>query len=79
MSARKRKKTGNMSEIWKTLAYISQFGISMIVPIVLCFFVGFWLDNKLGTSYIAIILFFVGAVAGARNVYLLAKKYFGNK
>lgn len=79
MSARKRKKTGNMSEIWKTLAYISQFGISMIVPIALCFFAGFWLDNKLGTSYIAIILFFVGAVAGARNVYLLAKKYFGNK
>jgi hypothetical protein len=35
------------------------------------------LDKWLGTSFIAVVLFFVGALAGGRNVYLLAKKYFG--
>ena len=49
----------------------------MLVPIAMCFFGGLLLDRWLGTSFIAIVLFFVGAIAGGRNVYLLAKKYFG--
>lgn len=77
MAARKRNDKTNMQEIMKVLTLVTQFGISMLVPIAMCFFGGLLLDRWLGTSFIAIVLFFVGAVAGARNVYLLAKKYFG--
>lgn len=76
MAPRKRNDKMNMREIVRLLTCITQFGISMLVPMAMCFFGGYLLDRWLGTSFIAIVLFFVGAVAGARNVYLLAKKYF---
>ncbi|MCR5508485.1 MAG: AtpZ/AtpI family protein [Lachnospiraceae bacterium] len=55
-----------------------QFGINMLVPIVLCTFLGIFLDGKLGTSYLVIILFFIGAAAGARNVYIFARRIFSS-
>ncbi len=45
----------------------------MIVPILLCTFVGIFLDRLFATSFIVIILFFLGAAAGFRNIYVLAK------
>lgn len=77
MAAGKKKDSNNMSEVFRVLTCVTQFGISMLVPIAMCFFGGLWLDKVLGTSFIAIVLFFVGAIAGARNVYVLAKKFFG--
>ena len=77
MAGRNQKDDNSMREIFKTLTCISQFGISMLVPIAMCFFAGLALDKWLGTSFIAIVLFFIGAVAGARNVYKLAKKFYG--
>ncbi len=77
MAARKRDDKMNIREISRVLVCISQFSVSMLVPIAMCFFGGLLLDRWLGTSFIAIVLFFVGAIAGGRNVYLLAKKYFG--
>ena len=77
MAPRKRENSGSVREFMKMITCVTQFGISMLVPVIMCFFVGLWLDKKLDTSYIAIVLFFVGAVAGARNVYILAKKYSG--
>ena len=62
--------------VYQALATISQFGISMLVPIFLCSFAGIFLDKKLGTSYFMVILFFVGALAGLRNVFLLARKIY---
>jgi len=66
-----KKSTG---EVVNNLILITQFGINMLVPIVLCFFAGIYLDKWLHTNFISIILFFVGALAGFRNVYILAKK-----
>ena len=66
----KGKKNSNI----RILAYISQFAINMLVPIFLCSAVGYYIDQKFGTSFFFIILFFVGAVAGARNIYILAKR-----
>ncbi len=77
MAARKRDDKINMREILKVLVCISQFSITMLVPIAMCFFGGLMLDKWLGTSFITVVLFFVGALAGGRNVYILAKKYFG--
>ncbi len=45
----------------------------MIVPILLCTFAGIFLDRLLGTSFIVIILFFIGALAGFRNIFVFAK------
>lgn len=73
-----KKKKWNKT-VYRSLALISQFGISMIVPICLCAFGGLWLDRKLGTNYWMVILFFVGALAGARNVYIMAHKIYGAK
>lgn len=52
---------------------ITQFGINMLVPIFLCTFLGIFIDKKLGTKFVVIILFFLGAAAGARNIYIFAK------
>lgn len=68
-----RKKQKYDKEVYKSMTLITQFGINMLVPIFLCTFIGIFLDKKLGTQFIVIILFFLGAAAGARNVYIFAK------
>ncbi|MDE5866846.1 MAG: AtpZ/AtpI family protein [Lachnospiraceae bacterium] len=55
---------------------ISQFGINMLVPIFLCSIIGIYIDKKCGTGIWVIILFFVGAAAGFRNVMKFAKKIY---
>ena len=74
----KRKRPYDRS-VFRALTLISQFGINMLVPIGLMTFLGVYLDKRLGTSYLVILLFFVGALAGGRNVYQMAKKFFGKK
>lgn len=56
---------------------VSQFAIHMLVPIGMCSYVGYLIDEKTGTSFMFVLLFFVGALAGGRNVYLLAQKISG--
>ena len=66
--------------VYQSLAVITQFGINMLVPIFLCFFAGLFLDRQLGTAFWFVLLFFVGALAGFRNIFILAKKiYEGDK
>lgn len=73
------KKRKVEKSVFRSLTLISQFGINMIVPVVMCMFIGIFLDNKLGTGYWAVILFFVGALAGFNSVYKMAKKIYGDK
>ena len=49
---------------------ISQVSISMLVPIFLCSMLGLWLRNQFGLP-VFLPLFFVGALAGMRNVYVM--------
>lgn len=65
--------------VFRSLTMITQFGINMIVPIFLCSFVGMWLDRKLGTSFFMVLMFFVGAVAGGRNVWVFARRIYTQK
>ena len=62
--------------VYRSLTQILQFGINMLVPILLCTFLGIYLDRLLGTSFIVIILFFLGAIAGGRNVYIFARQIY---
>ena len=45
----------------------------MLVPILLCTFLGIFLDRLFSTSFIVIIFFFLGAAAGFRNIYIFSK------
>lgn len=62
--------------VYRSLAMITQFGINMLVPIFALSFLGIFLDKNLDTSYWMIVLFFVGALAGGRNVYRMAKQIY---
>ncbi len=65
--------------VYRSMALVTQFGINMLVPIFMCTFLGIWLDNRFGTSWIMIVLFFVGAIAGFRNIYHMAKQIYDDK
>lgn len=71
------KKRKVEKSVFRSLTLITQFGINMIVPVVMCMLAGIYLDNRFHTNYWSVILFFVGALAGFNSVYKMAKKIFG--
>lgn len=62
--------------VYQSLMMITQFGINMLVPIFLCTFMGIEIDRYFETEVWAVILFFVGALAGFTNVFRFAKKIY---
>lgn len=66
---------GYKKSVYKSLAMISQVGIAMLVPIFLCCMLGLFLRNKFGIPAF-LPLFFVGALAGMRNVYIMLSAIF---
>ena len=65
--------------VYRSLVMITQFGLNMLVPIVLCTFAGNFINKKLGTSFFVIIFFFAGALAGFRNIFMFARKIYEDK
>lgn len=57
--------------VYRNFALILQLGISVIVPIGLCIFIGVLIDKKFNSNFI-IPLIFLGIAAGARNAYRIA-------
>ncbi len=68
-----RRKVSYDKKVYRTLALITQFGIDMLVPVGALSWLGYMLDRRFGTSFLMILLFFVGAAAGAQNVYRTVK------
>ncbi len=62
----------NRNIVVQTLSLISQLGISMVVPILLCTVLGVWLEKKM-TVPLTIPLIVLGVLAGARNVYVILR------
>lgn len=60
-------------ELVRCLSLVSQLGITMLTPVVLCVALGMWLDKKFSTCF-TLPLLILGVLAGARSAYLLAKK-----
>lgn len=60
-------------KIFQALALVTQFSLNMLVPIGMCMALGIWLDKKYDMSWVIIVLFFVGALAGITNIYKMAK------
>ena len=73
------RKKGYDRSVYRALALISQCGINMIVPVVLCGAVGVFLDRKLGTSWWTVILFFVGALAGLTGIFRMIRRIYVDK
>ena len=74
------KKRKVEKSVFRSLTLISQFGINMLVPIFLCSFGGWYLDKWFNTTFLFVVLFFVGALAGFRNIFIMARKiYEGDK
>ncbi len=63
-------------ETFQILALITQFGLIMIASVGMSTALGLWLDRRLGTSFITVVMFFIGAVAGGQGVYRLVKKLY---
>lgn len=77
--SRRMKRQGYNRSVYRSLTLITQFGINMLVPTLLCAFAGMCLDRWLDTSFWAVILFFVGALAGFTNIFRMAKRIFQDK
>lgn len=66
----------NNKEISKGIVMISQIGITMITPVLLCTFIGYQLDKRLSTNYWFIIFLILGFITSIRNVYILTKQFY---
>lgn len=67
-------KNGNY-KMYENLAYLSQIGFMMSVPIIGSLLFGIFLDNKLNTGYLFMVIFIIlGVSASFRNLYILTMK-----
>lgn len=57
-------------DVYRNMAMITQVGISMLSPIVLCVFIGYQLDERFGWHTVLPLLI-LGILAGCRNCWLL--------
>lgn len=62
--------------VYQSMILITQFGINMIVPILLCTGLGILIYEKTDMGIFIIPLFIIGALAGFRNCYIAAKKIY---
>ena len=67
------------NHVLQSLVMVTQFGINMLVPILLCTLLGVYIGEKFSIPIITVPLFVVGALAGFRNVFKLAKKVYEDK
>lgn len=60
-------------EVLVQLGMVTQLGVSMLAPVILCVFAGYWLDGRFGWHTV-IPLLILGILAGARNCWILVKQ-----
>lgn len=66
----------NNRKVFRVIPFIMQFGINMIVPILMCTMIGVWLGKKFDIPFIIVPLFIIGALAGATNIYKMVRKIY---
>ena len=71
----KRRKNDNRTT-FQTLALVSQLGLTMVVSIGMTSAIGIWLDKRLGTSWITILMFVMGTIAGGQSAYRMIRKIY---
>ncbi len=64
-------------KVMKALSLITQLALSMLVPILMCLFIGIVLDRLCATSPLFLLIFiFLGIGGGFRSVYMLTKSFY---
>lgn len=62
-------KNGNY-KIYENLVFVSQVGLMMALPIVICVIIGNYIDEKLGTGSIFLLVFIaLGVASSFLNLY----------
>ena len=62
--------------VYQSFTMVMQFGLNMIVPILMCTMLGVYIGERYDILFIVAPLFFIGALAGFSNIYKMAKKIF---
>jgi len=63
-------------KVVRTLALITQIGISMLCPILMMLWLGVWLEERFDIHFVLLFLL-LGIAAGFRNCYILIKNSTG--
>ena len=66
-------------EVMQNLAMVTQLGISMLAPIILCVFAGHWLDERFGFHSVIVLLLFGIAAGVLVACYLILKQLIPKK
>ncbi len=66
----------NKRGVFQAFTMVIQFGINMIVPIVMCTLFGVWIGEKFQIPVVTVPLFLMGALAGFRNIFIMAKRIY---
>lgn len=64
--------------VFQAFTMVIQFSLNMLVPIIMCTLFGVWLGNKFQIPVITVPLFLIGALAGFRNIFIMAKRIYMN-
>lgn len=59
--------------VFRSLAMVTQLGLSVVTPVFLCIFAGYQLDTRLGTKTMVPLLI-LGVLAGGRCAWVLARR-----
>jgi ATP synthase protein I len=61
---------------FKNLAYFSSIGFQVALPIIICFYIGSYLDENVfhSTPWATLVFLALGIAAGFRNIALMIKK-----
>ena len=62
--------------ILKAFAMVSQISITILVPICLSGWIGWWLDGQFHTQIWFVVMIVLGIGAAFRNVYYLTKSFY---
>lgn len=61
-------------QIFRAYILVSQLGISIVVPILLCTFFGHWIEERYSIP-LFVPLVVLGVAAGVRNAWVLLSQY----
>ncbi len=61
----RRQKKG----VWNYMVLITQFGVSLIVPLLICVFVSLWIQSKFSTGYWVVIVGILLGISALINTF----------
>lgn len=71
-----KQRGDDKKKTFQALSLITQLGLVMLVAVGMTTALGIWLDRKMGTSFITVIMFFLGAAGGCQGAYRVVKQIF---